>query len=62
MTGAEIFALLIKFGPIAFDWVDELVEIWDKKMTPEEVRAYTKSKRKSYDEYIAAERAKRGLP
>lgn len=59
MTGATIAALLIKFGPIAFDYIEELIDIWNKEMTPEEVKAFVKSKRKSYDDYIAAERASR---
>lgn len=59
MTGAEIVALLIRFGPIAFDWIEELVGIWNKEMTAEEVRAFVKNKRKSYDDYIANERASR---
>ena len=61
MTGATIAALLIKFGPIAFEWIAELAEIWNKDMTPAEVKAFVTSKRKSYDEYIAQEQARRGM-
>jgi hypothetical protein len=61
MTGADIAALLIRFGPIAFDWIEELVKIWTIPMSPEEVVLFVKSKRKSYDEYIAAERASRTM-
>jgi hypothetical protein len=59
MSGAEIAGLLIRFGPIALDWIHELSTIWSKQLTPEEVQEFVKGKRKSYDEYIAAERASR---
>ena len=59
MTGAIITELLIKFGPIAFDWLEELHGIWTKEMSADEVKAFVASKRKSYDDYISEERARR---
>lgn len=59
MTGKDIALLLTKIGPIALDWLVELGIIWNKEMTPEELEAFVKGKRKSYDDYIAAERASR---
>ncbi len=59
MNGAIIAQLLIKFGPIAFSLVEDLVKVWSKDMTPEEVRVFVATHRKSYDDYIAAEKASR---
>lgn len=61
MSGAVIAQLLIALGPIALDWLEDLAGIWSKDMTPEEVAAFVKGKRKSYDEYIAAEKIRRGI-
>ncbi len=61
MTGETIALLLIRFGPIVFDWLEDLSTIWNKQMTPDEVKAFVKSKRKSYDDYIAEEKANRGV-
>lgn len=61
MTGEVIAGLLIKFGPIAFDWIEELSDNWNKSMTPTEVKAFVASKRKSYNDYIEAERNRRGM-
>lgn len=54
-----IAELLIKFGPIALDWIEDLAAIWSKQMTAEEVKLFVTSKRKSYDDYITTERARR---
>ena len=62
MTGEMIAQLLIRCGPIVLDWIEELVSIWSKQMTPDEVKTFVKGKRKSYDDYIAAERALRNPP
>ena len=59
MTGAEIARLLILFGPIALDLIAELTAMWESKLTPEQVREWVMTRRKSYDDYIAAERARR---
>ena len=59
MKGVDIAGLLIKFGPIAFDWAQELADIWNKEMTPEEVKAFCLGKRKGHDDYVAAEQARR---
>lgn len=59
MKGSDIASLLIRFGPIALDWIIDLVGVWNKEMTPDEVRAFVAGKRKSYDDYIEAERARR---
>jgi len=61
MTGEQLAILLIRFGPIAFDLAAELSEVWNKSMTPAEVKAFCLSKRKPYDDYIAAERASRTI-
>lgn len=59
MKGILILEALLKYGPIVFDWVDQLRDVAGKDMTPEEVVAKVASLRKSYDDYLAAERAKR---
>lgn len=59
MTGATIAGLLIQFGPVAFDFLHELASGWKREWTPDEVKAFIESKKKTYDEYIAAERARR---
>jgi len=59
MTGAVIAELLIRLGPIAFDLIEDLVAVWSKEMTPAEVKAFVAEHRKSYDDYIAAERESR---
>lgn len=59
MTGAQLTQLLIAFGPIALEWAAELAKVWNTAMTPEEVEAFCKGKRKSYDDYITAEKARR---
>lgn len=57
----EIFQLLLKFGPLAYDMISSLSEIWGKEgMTAEEVQTWCKKAEKPYEDYIAAERAKRG--
>lgn len=53
MTGEVIAQLLIKFGPIAFDWIKELAKVWRKEMTPDEVNALVAKFPQSYEEYIA---------
>lgn len=58
----EIFQLVMKFGPLAYDMIASLSEIWGKEgLTPEEVQAWCKRAQKPYADYIAEERAKRGL-
>ena len=59
MTVAIIVELMAKFGPIALDWLEELHGIWSKEMSAEEVKAFVLSKRKSYDQYLAEEVARR---
>jgi len=59
MTGEQLAILLVRFGPIAFDLASELSDVWGKSMTPAEVKAFCLSKRKSHDDYVAAERASR---
>lgn len=58
MTGAELARLLLLFGPPALEWAGDLAEIWNKEMTPAEVRAWCLARRKTYDEYIAEARAR----
>lgn len=62
MSGAVIAQLLIKFGPLAFSLIEDLVRVWSKDMSPEEVRVFVATHRKNYDDYIAAERASRTPP
>jgi len=57
MTGAEIAALLVKFGPPAFKMIEQLVSIWTSQLDPEEVVAFCNEHKKSYDDYIAEARA-----
>lgn len=61
MTGAEIAALAIKFGPIAFSLIEDLIAVWTTDMTPQEVLAFVAKHRKSYDQYITDEKNKRLL-
>lgn len=53
MTGEVIAQLILIFGPKAFDLIEKLVAVWTKEMTVDEVLAFTKLARKSYDDYIA---------
>jgi hypothetical protein len=59
MKGSELAALLIRFGPIAFDWLVELSGIWNKELTPEEVAVFCKGKRKALEGFEEAERLRR---
>lgn len=60
MNAAIIASLLIKFGPIAIDLIQKLAEVWSKpELTPDEVKEICSVARKSYDQYIEEEKAKR---
>jgi hypothetical protein len=52
MTGEAIAALVVRYGPVAFEWVKSLVKVWKKDMTPEELSALIDAMPKSYEEYI----------
>lgn len=51
--------LVLKYGPIAFDLIEELASVWNKEMAPEELLAFCKSKRQSVTQYIMDERKSR---
>lgn len=53
MTGEVIAGLLIKFGPIAFEWIKSLAKIWSKTMTPDDLDALINGFSKDYESYIA---------
>jgi (2Fe-2S) ferredoxin len=59
MTGATIAALVIELGPLAFNFIDSIIEVWNKDLTPDEVKAIVASHRKTEAEYVAAEMEKR---
>lgn len=59
MTGADIAIMVLRYGPIAFDWIAELADVWTKEMTPEELKTFVVGKRKTYEQYIANEQARR---
>lgn len=59
MTGATIAALLVKFGPPAINLIQDLVAVWDKDLTPEEVRVIVTNHRKTEEQYVAQELARR---
>lgn len=59
MTGEIITLLLVKFGPIALDWIADLAKVWTTTMTPEEVETFCLGKRQDYDKYISDERMSR---
>lgn len=52
MTGATIAQLLAAFGPSALKWINDLVKVWNKTLTADEVLAITAVIGKSYDDYI----------
>jgi hypothetical protein len=54
MTGEMIAGLLVKYGPIAFEWVKELVKVWKKEMTPAELDALIAAMPTDYESYITA--------
>lgn len=54
MTGATIAGLLIQFGPVAFQWIEDLARVWTKQLTTEEVLAFTAKARVGYSDYIKA--------
>lgn len=62
MTGAEIAQLLIIFGPRALDLIEKLIATWTKQLTTEEVLAFIKQARKSYDEYVGEDAADPAAP
>jgi hypothetical protein len=59
MSGSDIAVLLIRFGPIAFDLIDDLVGVWEKDLSPAELKEFVLKRRKSVDEYVEAERQAR---
>lgn len=52
-----IAQLLITFGPSAIELIQQLVTVWDKPLTKEEVLAILALAKKSYDDYLAAAEA-----
>jgi hypothetical protein len=59
MTGAMIAELILRLGPVALDLVEQLASVWSKEMTPEELIALVKSHRKSAQQYLDEEAARR---
>jgi hypothetical protein len=57
MTGAEIAQLIIIFGPQAIALIQKLVEVWNKELTPDEVKAICAVAQTTYDQYIAQARS-----
>lgn len=53
MTGAAIAQLILALGPVALDVIEQLVDNWNKEMTPEELKAFCQSKRKGKEEWLA---------
>lgn len=59
MSPATIAQLIIVLGPPALELISRLSAVWNKpELTAEEVEALIAPVKKSYDEYIAAARAK----
>lgn len=61
MTGAMIAQLIVAFGPSAIQLIQELVQIWSKEMTPEEVVAFCNRAQKGYDSYIEEAKKNAGV-
>lgn len=57
MTGAMIAQLIIVLGPTALEWLVDLAKVWNKELSPDEIRAFTDRASKSYDDYIADAKA-----
>jgi hypothetical protein len=54
MTAALIAQLVAQLGPIAFDFILKLAQIWEKPtLTPDEVAQLCAPAAKSYADYIA---------
>jgi hypothetical protein len=61
MTGAVIAQLIIAFGPSAIQLIQELVQIWNKELTPDEVVAFCNKAQKGYDTYIEEAKKNAGV-
>ena len=59
MTGADIALLFARIGPLAAQLLLDLVGVWNREMTPEELKAFCLRFRKSEEDYVAAEIARR---
>lgn len=59
MTGSDIALLFARLGPLAAQLLLDLADVWNKEMTPEELKAFCVKFRKSEEDYVAAERARR---
>ena len=62
MTGAAIAQLILVLGPQALDVIEKLVDNWNKEMTPEELKAFCQSNRKSKEQWLAWARTQLGTP
>ena len=62
MTGADIALLFARLGPLALQLLLDLTDVWNKQMTPEELKAFCLKFRKSEEAYVESERARRLPP
>lgn len=53
MTGAMIAQLIIALGPPALALIEDLIKIWNKELTPDEIKGFLDKANKGYDDYIA---------
>jgi len=56
MTGETLALLIVRLGPIALQLARQLVEVWTKPLTPDEVAQICSLAQKGYDDYIAEAR------
>ncbi len=63
MSAAAIFQLLSLFGPPALQMIEDLIALWSKpSLSVDEVLAFTKKSRKSYEDYMADAKATQPPP
>lgn len=57
MTGAMIAQLVLQLGPVALQLIQDLIGVWNKELTVDEVTAICAKAQKSYDAYIEEAKA-----
>lgn len=48
MTGAQIAALILQFGPVALEMIEKMVANWNKEMEPDELKLFCRDNRQAY--------------
>lgn len=51
MNGSDLAMMISKMGPVAYDVIDNLTEVWSREMTIEELREFCARGRGVYENY-----------